>query len=111
MIISYILLVLFTILGALGSFYFKRAAFGATKSVIQLINKYLLLGTFFYVASAILNIIVLLELPYTVVLPCSSITYIWSLYLSKTCLKENIGLLKIIGVIFISVGAAIIAKN
>jgi drug/metabolite transporter (DMT)-like permease len=111
MIVSFLLLILFTILGALGSFCFKKAAFGATKSIFQFFNKYIILGIFFYVASAILNIIVLLELPYTVVLPCSSITYIWSLYLSKSYLNENVGPLKIIGVIFIFLGAALIANN
>lgn len=111
MIISFILLITFTILGALGSLFFKKAAFLGTKSIFQFFNKYILLGIFAYVASAIINIIVLIDLPYTVVLPCSSITYIWSLYLSKTCLNENVGLLKIIGVIFIFLGAALIANN
>jgi len=111
MIISFLLLILFTILGALGSFFFKKASIRATNSIFQFLNRFILLGIFFYVASAILNIIVLLELPYTVVLPCSSITYIWSLYLSKTYLKENVGVLKIMGVIFIFLGAALIAIN
>lgn len=109
MIIDYILLILFTIFGALGSFFFKISV-NKSHNVIQLVFNYnLYIGILFYVISVIINILVLLALPYTIVLPCSSITYIWSLYLSKTLLRENVGMLKLIGVAFISLGTIIIA--
>jgi len=109
MIIDYLLLILFTIFGALGSFFFKISA-NKSRNTIQLILNYTLyIGFSFYIISAIINILVLLALPYTIVLPCSSITYIWSLYLSKTFLNENIGLLKLIGVAFILLGTIVIA--
>jgi uncharacterized membrane protein len=111
MIIDYLLLILFTIFGALGSFFFKISA-NKSYNTIQLISNYnLYIGVAFYITSAIINILVLLALPYTIVLPCSSITYIWSLYLSKTYLRENVGLLKLIGVAFISLGTIIIAMT
>lgn len=109
MIIDYMLLILFTIFGALGSFYFKISA-NKSHNTVQLLSNYnLYIGVSFYIISAIINILVLLALPYTIVLPCSSITYIWSLYLSKTFLRENVGFLKLIGVVFISLGTIIIA--
>lgn len=109
MIIDYVLLILFTIFGALGSFFFKLSANKSHNTVQLLFNCNLYIGAAFYIISAIINILVLLALPYTIVLPCSSITYIWSLYLSKTFLVENVGLLKLIGVAFISLGTIIIA--
>lgn len=109
MIIDYLLLILFTIFGALGSFFFKLST-KQSQDVIQLLRNYnIYLGITFYIISAIINIIVLLALPYTVVLPCSSITYIWSLYLSKTLLSEKVGLLKLAGIAFILLGTTVIA--
>jgi hypothetical protein len=108
MIIDYMLLILFTIFGALGSFFFKISANKSDNIVRILFNYNLYIGVALYIISAIINILVLLALPYTIVLPCSSITYIWSLYLSKTFLRENVGLLKLIGVAFISLGTIII---
>ena len=109
MIIDYILLILFTIFGALGSFFFKISVNKSYNTIQLLFNYNLYIGATFYIISAIINIVVLLALPYTIVLPCSSITYIWSLYLSKTFLNENVGLLKLIGVAFISLGTIVIA--
>ena len=109
MIIDYVLLILFTIFGALRSFIFKISANKSRNTIQLLLNFNLYIGIAFYIISAIINIVVLLALPYTIVLPCSSITYIWSLYLSKTLLNENVGLLKLIGVAFILLGTIVIA--
>lgn len=109
MTIDYLMLVLFTIFGALGSFFFKLSANNSEDLKHLLKNFYTYVGIIFYIISSILNIIVLLALPYTVVLPCSSITYIWSLYLSKTLLSEKVGPLKMAGIAFILLGTIVIA--
>jgi drug/metabolite transporter (DMT)-like permease len=104
----YILLIILTFFGAAGSFFFKKSARNSPQlhDVIRDVNLYL--GAGFYIISAIINIIVLQLLPYTIVLPCSSITYVWSLFLSRTYLRERIGFMKIVGVICIIIGTLII---
>jgi drug/metabolite transporter (DMT)-like permease len=108
MISPYILLVVFTFFGAIGSFYFKKASQNCRKIRETLKNIDFYRGLGFYFISAVLNIIVLQMLPYTIVLPCSSVTYIWSLYLSKAYLGEKVGFMKIVGVLCIMIGILII---
>ena len=99
----YIILITFTIMGSVGGYFFKRAA--DSKSLKDLIfNKFLYIGGSLYFLSALLNIYVLKYMDYTVVLPLTSITYIWTLFISKKLLNEKIGRLKIGGVVFIILG-------
>lgn len=58
---------------------------------------------------ALLNIYVLKFLPYTVVLPMTSLTYIWTMIISFYLLKEKITFKKILGVILILIGAFLIS--
>ncbi|MFC0525290.1 EamA family transporter [Pontibacillus salicampi] len=95
---------LFTLLGSIGGFFFKRASANGLE-----ISKYfmtqLFIGGAFYGTGAILNIITLRYLPYTVVFPLTSITYVWTFLLSYFFLKEVISLRKIIGVGLIIAGS------
>ncbi len=106
---SYALLVVFTLLGALGAFFFKRATTESATLVALAHSKHMVIGVTCYVGSAVINIVVLQLLPYTVVLPCSAITYVWSLYLSRTFLAEYVGMAKVIGVSCILGGVVLIA--
>ncbi len=58
---------------------------------------------------ALLNIYVLKFLPYTVVLPMTSLTYIWTMIISFYLLKEKITFKKILGVMLILIGAFLIS--
>lgn len=58
---------------------------------------------------ALLNIYVLKFLPYTVVLPMTSLTYIWTMIISFYLLKEKITFKKILGVTLILIGAFLIS--
>lgn len=109
MIEAYVLLIIFTLFGSLGGFFLKRATSSSAKTRGLLTNWNLYAGFGFYFLSAVINIIVLQMLPYSVVLPCSAITYIWSLYLSRKFLMEKVGLTKIAGVGMIIFGTIIIA--
>ncbi|PDM39234.1 multidrug transporter [Parageobacillus toebii] len=93
-----------TLLGALGGYYLKKAASQRIGFHISFLS-FFAAGGLLYGISAILNIIVLQQLPYTVVFPLTSITYIWTLLLSAILLKETITRQKIIGVLFIIVGS------
>ncbi|MGP4059110.1 EamA family transporter [Halobacillus sp. H74] len=103
--IKWILVVaLFTLFGAIGGYFFKKATthgFALNGYFI----KHLFIGGSFYGAGAILNIITLNYLPYTIVFPLTSITYVWTLLLSYFFLQEIITFKKVIGVTFIIAGS------
>ncbi|MDU5261332.1 MAG: EamA family transporter [Clostridium celatum] len=105
--IIYIILLIGTLLGALGGFCLKKST--TKESLIKsFLSPFLYLGGVLYVFSAILNIIVLKQLPYSVVLPLTSITYVWSLFISYYFLNEKITKIKIYGIICIVIGAIFI---
>ncbi len=108
MIKYYLLLVLMTLIGAVASFFLKKAS--KSQTILKLIKNYnLYLGGFLYLLSAVLNIYLLKYLDYSLVLPMTSITYIWTLIISYQFLKEKISLKKIIGVFIIITGVIILA--
>ncbi|WP_195986664.1 EamA family transporter [Clostridium sp. D53t1_180928_C8] len=107
-IIIYLMLLIGTLLGAFGGFYLKKST--AKEGIIGIImSPFLYLGGFSYLISAVLNIIVLKYLPYSVVLPLTAITYIWSLVIAYCFLKEKITKVKIYGIICIMIGAIFIS--
>ncbi len=104
-----LLLLAMTWMGTIASVFFKKAS--AAKGLKAMItNKYLWIGGLIYVGAAILNIIVLRYLDYSVVLPLTSITYIWTMLVSFLVLKEHISIKQIIGVSLIVVGAVLITR-
>lgn len=110
MIMLYAILLLMTLTGAIASLFLKRAS--VSKGLLELIcNINLYIGGFLYLGSAILNIWILRYLDYSVVLPLTSLTYIWTMLLSNYILKEKISSKKIIGVFMILVGAVCVSYN
>ena len=101
-------LIVMTILGAVASLYLKKAS-GAENMIQMLKNVHLYIGGFLYLSSALLNISILKYLEYSVVLPLTSFTYIWTMLLSYFILKEKITKKKIAGVIFIVIGAIFVS--
>ena len=104
----FLLCIVFTLAGAFGGLCFKKAASGAESIMKILFTPYLYLGGMFYVIGALLNIVVLKELKYTVVLPMTSITYVWTIIISYFVLKEKITVKKIIGICLIVAGAVLL---
>lgn len=98
-------ILLMTLLGSLGGFFFKKSTNGATIWEIAK-SKFVYIGVAFYLAGAVANILVLKVLPYSVVYPMSSITYVWSMAFSRLILKEKFTKQKLIGIIAILIGAA-----
>lgn len=92
-----------TILGAIAAFFLKKAS--DFKRITELIKNYnLYVGAGLYLLSAIINIVVLKYLNYSVVLPLTSITYVWTMVISYLFLKEKVGVKKLLGVSFIIIG-------
>lgn len=104
MTVCFILLLIMTFLGSAASLFLKKAS-GFEGIIGMLKNVNLYIGGGLYLASAVLNIVVLRYLDYSVVLPLTSITYIWTMLLSYGVLKEKITKKKIGGVCLIIIGA------
>ena len=103
----YFLIFAMTFAGSLASVFLKKAS--SSDSIVAILkNKYLYIGILLYGISALVNIVVLKKLDYSVVLPLTSITYIWTMFLSCIILKEIISRRKIMGVIVVIVGAVFI---
>ena len=109
MVIYYIVLLIMTMFGSVASLFLKKAS-GSNGLINMLKNINLYIGGFLYVSSAVLNIWLLKILDYSVILPLTSLTYIWTMVLSYFILKEKITVKKIAGVCLILVGAIIISS-
>lgn len=72
-------------------------------------NPYFYLNSELYVLSALLNLYLLKQLPYSVVLPLGALTYIWTLAIAHNFLGEMITRVKIEGVFLVLVGVALVA--
>lgn len=108
-IILIITLVIMTLMGAFAGLCLKKASAELEHSLFAILKNYnLYLGGFLYVVSAILNIFLLSKLNYSIVLPLTSITYIWTLILSWAILKEKVTKKKINGTILIIIGAILL---
>ena len=102
--IHYILLLVMTMLCALASLFLKKAS-GSDGIIEMFKNSNLYLGGLLYLVAVILNVYILRFLDYSIVLPLTSIIYIWTMVLSNIVLKEKITKKKIAGVFLILTGA------
>lgn len=105
MIKNIVLCLVFTLSGAFGGYFFKKASNEKGSIIKILINKNLYIGGILYVIGASLNIVLLKHLNYTVVLPLTSLTYVWTMVISYFILGEKITVKKILGVLLIVTGA------
>ncbi len=103
----YIVLISLTIIGSFGGYFLKKAT-DVEILYRTILKPWIYIGGALYVLSAVLNIYVLKYLPYTVVLPMTSLTYIWTMLISARFLDEKITKQKLIGIIFIIAGAIFI---
>ena len=100
-------------IGAFASYFFKKASSGmGSFNVAALIRaKALWIGGMLYIVAAVNNIFLLGYLDYSILLPMSSITYIWTMLIAKRFLDEKITKRKIIGVCAIVIGAIMISQG
>lgn len=106
--IYYVILICMTLIGSVASLFLKKAS-QANGFIKMLLNVKLYIGGILYLASAVLNIYILRYLEYSVVLPLTAITYIWTMILSYMILKEKISIKKVSGVALIILGAVIVS--
>lgn len=108
MIRYFVILLIMTFMGSIASLFLKKAS-GANGLLEMSKNVNLYIGGGLYLTSAVLNIWVLRYLDYSVVLPLTSFTYIWTMAISYLVLKEKITKKKIGGVILILLGAVCVS--
>jgi len=102
------LLVLMTILGSAAALFLKKASdMNGIRKLIK--NQNIYIGGCLYFVAALINIYVLRFLDYSMVLPLTSLTYIWTMILSCFALKEKMTIRKAIGAIGIVAGAIVMA--
>ncbi len=102
------MLLMMTLLGSAASLFLKKAS--SSRNLSEMLrNRNFYIGGLLYLSSAVLNILVLRHLYYSVVLPLTSITYVWTLMLSYFILKEKITGKQIAGVILIFTGAVCVS--
>lgn len=97
-------LLIMTICGAFGGFFLKKGSQSISSFKKIVTNKHLYVGGGLYCIGAIINIILLRSIPYNIILPLNSITYIWTLFLAYFILKEKISKNKMVGICFIILG-------
>lgn len=103
-VICYILIAIMTFLGSVASLYLKKAS--GSGSIIELLkNTSLYVGAILYVTSALINIYVLNFLDYSIVLPLTAFTYVWTMLIAHLVLKEKISRQKLVGLCLVVLGA------
>lgn len=107
---KYLLVLLMTLLGSLGAFYFKQSTgrIGGVFSLLRIPAFYF--GGILYAAGAILNVLLLRWMDYTVLYPMGAITYVWSLVISNRFLGERITRKKIAGIALIFFGVVMLTR-
>ena len=109
-IIIVVVLLSSTFIASLASYFLKKSSPGEGANKLRmLISPFFYLGGIMYVISAGANIYLLKKLPYAMVLPLGSLTYIWTMFLSNRLLGEKITKKKILGMCIIIIGVVLVA--
>ena len=103
MIFFYVIIIFATIASSFAGFFLKKSSKKGTIFNI-FTNRYLYIGGFLYIIAASFNILVLKRIPYSIVVPLGSITYIWTMIIARIFLKEKISVNKIMGISLIIFG-------
>ena len=99
-----------TLIGALGAFFLKAGMDQVNGLASVFRNPRIYLGGTFYLIGALLNILLLRHLPYSVLYPMTAVTYVWSMLLSAAFLGESLTRRKLIGVAAVVLGVAILSR-
>ena len=97
-----------TIIGAIASLYLKKAS-GKGQLKLMLLDVNLYTGAFLYFITALINIWILKYLDYSLVLPLTSLTYVWTMILAVIFLKEFVTKRQMLGIMLIVSGAVLLA--
>ncbi len=107
-----VILLVTTISGSLGALGLKQGMNEVTDLTVAnaIKNKWLLLGSFLYIVSAVTNIALFKYLDYSIAFPMTSLTYVWTVFISYFTFKEKITPLKLVSIGLIIIGVIIISR-
>lgn len=105
----FIALLLMGLFASVASFFLKKSTTSGLSIKKLMLCPHFYLGAGLYVFSALLNLYLLKQLPYSVVVPLGALTYIWTLGIAHKFLEETITKQKITGVMLILAGVALVA--
>ena len=109
MIVSYSLILVMTLTASFASFFLKKSANCMT--IFDIVkSKYLYAGGFLYLIAAMLNILLLKRMAYSIVVPLGSICYVWTMFIARMFLNERIRIEKIIGILLIISGVVFVTR-
>lgn len=101
-------LVLMGLSASVASLFLKKSTAGGLGVRNLLGSLHFYLGGLLYVLSALLNLYLLKRLPYSIVVPLGSLTYIWTLIIAYKFLGETITRRKMTGLLLIIIGVGMI---
>lgn len=109
-VIGVVLSVIFmTLFGSLGAVCLKKTDLANGGRMVSLLkDKWTYIAGVFYIGCIILNIYVLRRLDYSIVLPLTSLTYVWTIVLSKLIFNETISLFKLLAIVLIVSGTVLV---
>lgn len=98
-----------TLFGALGSLFLKKAA-DSMKSVMSLLlNFNFYIGVVLFCLGALINIVGLRYVPYSILFPIKSLAYVWTIIIAKIFLKEKLTKYKLLGMSILILGVLILS--
>lgn len=109
MILALILLVE-TLVASFASFFLKKSS-GVENKIEILKSPFFYLGGVLYVVSSCLSIVLMQFLPYAIILPLGSLTYVWTMFISRWLLHEEITKRKLLGITVIICGVILLAAG
>ena len=103
--------VVMAFVSSFASYFLKMSSTGKQGKLAMLLSPFFYLGGVLYVIAAGINIYLLQYLPMAIVMPLGSTTYIVTMFLSVKLLNEKITGRKILGMLIIIVGVAMVASG
>jgi drug/metabolite transporter (DMT)-like permease len=104
----YLLLVIMTFIGAWAALSFKQSA-GSKNIKAMLRDKNIYTGGILYLATAAVNIYLLKYLDYSLILPFTALTYLWTMLFAHNFLQETLTYQKIGGFMMVLAGVIMVA--
>ncbi len=111
---SFVIVAAFVVMAFVSSFasyFLKKSSTGKSGKLAMLLSPFFYLGGVLYVLAAGINIFLLQYLPMAIVMPLGSMTYIVTMFLSVKLLNEKITGRKILGMLIIIAGVAMVASG
>ncbi len=106
-LLNVIIFISMTLMGAFAGYFLKKAS--ASNSLKTLLTRpYFYSGGILYLISAILNVYLLRFIDFSIMLPLTSVTYVWTMIIAYKLLNEKITRKKLLGTGLIIVGVFVL---